>query len=136
MNPLRLALVASVAGIALWGLFSLLDNLRKPELLRTQKVFIVKGCEPMESDEARRLCPQLFCEKALLESKAVTRSAQFQITVDRTAATMHLLGGRTQGTGSEGSFACVLDNQKVVGARLMDSALLESLAAQDGDWSL
>jgi hypothetical protein len=49
---------------------------------------------------------------------------------------MHLLGGRTQGTGSEGSFACVLDNQKVVGARLMDSALLESLAAQDGDWSL
>ena len=136
MNPLRLALVACVAGISLWGLFSLLDNLRKPELLRTQKVFVVKGCEPMESDEARHTCPHLFCEKALLESKAVERSAQFQITVDRTSSTLQLIGGRAHSAASEGWFACVIDNHKVIGSRLLDSAQLESLAAQDGNWSL
>jgi hypothetical protein len=136
MNPLRLALVACLAGIALWGLFSLLDNLRKPELLRTQKVFVVKGCEPMESDEARRVCPQLFCEKALLESKAVERSAQFQVTVDRTASTLQLIGGRARGSATEVPFACVLANRKIVAARLLEAAQLESLAAQDGNWSL
>jgi hypothetical protein len=136
MNPLRLALVACVAGVSLWGLFSLLDNLRKPELLRTQKVFVVKGCEPMESDEARQLCPQLFCEKALLESKAVDRSAQFQFTVKRAASTLQLLGGSAHGAGMQSAFACVLDNHKVIGARLLDSAQLEALAAQDGNWSL
>jgi len=136
MNPLRLALVACLAGIALWGLFSLLDNLRKPELLRTQKVFVVKGCEPMESDEARRVCPHLYCEKALLESKAVDRSAQFQVTVDRTASTLQLVGGRARGGTTEASFACVLANRKIIGVRLLEAAELESLAAQDGNWSL
>jgi hypothetical protein len=136
MNPLRLILVACIAGICLWGLFSLLDNLRKPELLRTQKVIVVKGCEPMESDEARHVCPHLLCEKALLESKAVDRSAQFDVTVDRTSANLQLVGGRARGAAPEGWFACVLDNHKPVGARLIDSARLESLAAQDGKWSL
>jgi hypothetical protein len=136
MNPLRLALVASVAGVALWGLFSLLDNLRKPELLRTPKVIVVKGCEPMESDEARHRCPQLLCEKALLDQKAVDRSAQFRITVDRTAANLQLVGGASTGAGNQASFACLLDNHKIAAARLVDSSLLESLAAQDGDWSL
>ncbi|HEU4604048.1 MAG TPA: hypothetical protein VFS24_18885 [Steroidobacteraceae bacterium] len=136
MNPLRLALVASVAGVSLWGLFSLLDNLRKPELLRTQKVNVIKGCEPMESDEAQRLCPHLQCEKALLDSKSVARSAQFQITVDRKAATMQLIGGMVGGSTGASSFACLIDNRKVVSARLLDSAELETLAAQDGDWSL
>jgi hypothetical protein len=136
MNPLRLALVAGVCGVALWGLFSLLDNLRKPELLRTQKVIVIKGCEPMESDEARRVCPQLLCEKALLDSKAVERDAHFEISVDRAAATLQLIGGRARGRLSGGSFACLLDNRKIVTARVLDSASLESLAAQSGDWSL
>src|SRR4051794_19525327 len=136
MNPLRLALVACVAGISLWGLFSLLDNLRKPELLRTQKIFVVKGCEPMESAEARHLCPHLLCEKALLETKTVDRSTQFQITIDRSSGTLQLIGGRVQSAGAEGPFACLLDNHKVIVARLADATLLESLAAQDGNWSL
>jgi hypothetical protein len=135
MNPLRLALFASLAGVSLWGLFSLLDNLRKPELLRTQKVIVLKGCEPMESDEARRLCPQLACEKALLDAKAVDRTAQFEVYVDRSSATLQLVGGRVRGA-SGGSFACILDNHKVIGARVLQAAELEALAAQDGDWSL
>jgi hypothetical protein len=135
MNPLRLALVASLAGVSLWGLFSLLDNLRKPELLRTQKVIVVKGCEPAQSDEARQLCPHLLCEKALLDSQAVDRHAQFEIDVDRSSATLQLVGGRVLGASS-GSFACVLDNRKVVGARTREATELESLAAQAGDWSL
>jgi hypothetical protein len=136
MNPLRLALVASVAGVSLWGLFSLLDNLRKPELLRTQKVIVIKGCEPMESDEAQRICPHLQCEKALLDSKAVGRTAQFQITVDRKRATLQLVGGLAGSGIGASSFACLIDNRKVVSARLVEPAELETLAAQDGDWSL
>ena len=37
MLSLRLAIFAASVGIALWALFSLLDNLREPELLRSDK---------------------------------------------------------------------------------------------------
>ena len=71
MLSLRLVIFAALFGVALWGLFSLLDNLREPELLRSAKAIVVKGCDPIESAEAQQLCPQLFCQKFLLDGRAV-----------------------------------------------------------------
>ncbi|WP_161828992.1 hypothetical protein, partial [Steroidobacter agaridevorans] len=63
MLPLRLAIFAGVFGIALSGLFWLLGNLEEPELLRSKKMVVVKGCDPIEGEDAARICPQLFCQK-------------------------------------------------------------------------
>ena len=138
MVSLRLVIFAAVSGIALWGLFSLLDNLREPELLRSAKTIIVKGCEPMESEQARQLCPQLFCQKFLLEGHGVPLRSVFKVTVDTTAGTEHLIGGIVQ-TGSADSdqrFACILRDHKVAAGRVVDGAHLEALAAQPSNWSL
>jgi hypothetical protein len=135
---LRLVIFAAVSGIALWGLFSLLDNLREPELLRSAKTIIVKGCEPMESEQARQLCPQLFCQKFLLEGRGVPLRSVFKVTVDTTAGNEHLIGGIVQ-TGSADSdqrFACILRDHKVAAGRVVDGAHLEALAAQPSNWSL
>lgn len=71
MLSLRLAIFAALSAVALWGLFSLLDTLREPELLRSPRAVVVKGCDPIESEQAARLCPQLFCQKSLLDARAL-----------------------------------------------------------------
>ena len=109
MLSLRLAIFAALFGIALWGLFSLLGNLREPQLLRTDKSIVVKGCEPMESAQAQALCPQLFCQKFLLEGRRVPLRSVFKVTVDTSAGNQHLIGGVVQTGGSADSdrrFAC------------------------------
>ena len=138
MLSLRLVIFAAISGIALWGLFSLLDNLREPELLRTAKVIVVKGCEPVESAQARQLCPQLFCQKFLLEKRGLPLRSMFKVTVDTTAGSEHLIGGVVQtGTAdSDQRFACILRDQKVTAAQLVDGAHLEALAAQPANWAL
>src|ERR1044072_9008773 len=93
MLPLRLAIFAAIFGIALSGLFWLLGNLSEPELLRSKKSVVVKGCAPIEDDDAARLCPQLFCQKYLLDTKAVELRYRFEVTVDQRAGARHLIGG-------------------------------------------
>ena len=138
MLSLRLVIFAAISGIALWGLFSLLDNLREPELLRTAKVIVVKGCEPMESAQARQLCPQLFCQKFLLEGRRLPLRSMFKVTVDTTAGSEHLIGGIVQNgaADSDQRFACILRDQKVTSGEILDGAHLEALAAQPSNWSL
>jgi len=135
---LRLVIFAAISGIALWGLFSLLDNLREPELLRTAKVIVVKGCEPMESAQARQLCPQLFCQKFLLEGRRLPLRSMFKVTVDTTAGSEHLIGGIVQNgaADSDQRFACILRDQKVTTGEILDGAHLEALAAQPSNWTL
>lgn len=138
MLSLRLVIFAAISGIALWGLFSLLDNLREPELLRTAKVIVVKGCEPMESAQARQLCPQLFCQKFLLEGRRLPLRSMFKVTVDTTAGSEHLIGGIVQNgaADSDQRFACILRDQKVTSGEILDGAHLEALAAQPSNWTL
>jgi hypothetical protein len=119
----------------LWGLFSLLENLREPELLRSPKAVVVKGCDPIETDEARRMCPQLFCQKALLDARVVPAQASFETTLDRGAPRRRLIGGVARVAGSEAAhYACVLEQGKVVSARAIDAAELDSLADADDAW--
>jgi hypothetical protein len=119
---LRLVIFAAISGIALWGLFSLLDKLHEPALLRSAKVIVVKGCDPMETAQARQLCPQLFCQKFLLDGRRLPLRSVFKVTVDTTAGSEHLISGVVQ-TGSadnEKRFACVLRDGKVTSGQLVD----------------
>jgi hypothetical protein len=136
--PLRLAIFAALFGIALWGLFALLDNLREPQLLRSDKSIIVKGCESLDSAQAQSRCPQLFCQKSLLEQRSVPLRSIFKVTVDTRAGNERLIGGIVQ-TGSADNnqrFACILRGPKVTDAQLVDGAHLEALAAQPASWTL
>ena len=138
MLSLRLVIFAALFGIALWGLFSLLDTLREPQLLRTEKMIVVKGCDPMETAQARQLCPQLFCQKFLLDGHSLPLRSVFEVTVDTSAGSEHLIGGvvRTGAAGSDQRFACILRDQKVTAGQLVDGERLEALAAQPSNWSL
>jgi hypothetical protein len=136
--PLRLTIFAALFGIALWGLFSLLDNLHEPKLLRSTKSIVVTGCDALESDQARQLCPQLFCEKFLLEGRGLPLRTVFKVTVDTKADNEHLIGGVVQ-TGpadTDRRFACVLRDGKVAAGQLVDGAHLDALSAQPASWSL
>jgi hypothetical protein len=135
---LRLVIFAALSCVALWGLFALLDNLREPELLRSTKSIVVKGCDPVESTEAQQLCPQLFCQKFLLERRNLPLRTVFKVTVDTRAGSEHLIGGIVQ-TGSADSdqrFACILRDQKVAAGQVVNGAHLDALAAQPANWSL
>ena len=116
MLSLRLVIFGGLFGIALWGLFSLLGNLREPQLLRSEKAILVKGCEPMESEQARQLCPQLYCQKFLLDGHAVPLRSVFKITADTKAGSEHQIDGVVQ----DQHFTCTLHDGKVIDARLVD----------------
>jgi hypothetical protein len=128
MLSFRMILVTIAAGVCLWGLFALLENLREPELLRSPKVIVVKGCEPMESDEAIRLCPHLQCQKALLDSKQVPLSTRFQVTADErrrrpeTGQAIHVIAGTASSpdpVAMEVHFECELEDGRVLTAKVM-----------------
>jgi hypothetical protein len=137
MLPLRFALVASLAAVCLWGLFSLLDTLREPELLRSPKAVVVKGCDPIETPDAERACPQLFCQKALLDAKLVPLRSRFEVTTERQFGVRRLVAGKVDAGAAESIyFACSIENGTVIAARLVQRSEIEALAAQEGDWSL
>jgi len=140
MLSFRMMLFCGLAGICLWGLFDLLGNLKQPELLRTAKAVVVKGCEPAQSQEAIRLCPQLYCQKALLESKAVEVRSRFDITVDKTypeVDSTRLIGGLARRRDdTRQAFACLLDGHKVTASAVLEPRALEELAQQPGRWQL
>jgi hypothetical protein len=135
---LRLLIFATLFGIALWGLFSLLENLREPELLRSTKAIVVKGCDPIESTRAQQVCPQLYCQKFLLDKRGLPLRSVFNVTVDTRAGNEHLIGGVVQ-TGSADTdqrFACLLLDRKIADGQIVEGAHLEALAAQPANWSL
>ena len=138
MLSLRLVIFAALSGIALWALFSLLDTLREPQLLRSDKAVVLKGCESMDSAQARALCPQLLCQKVLLEGRDVPLRSVFQVTVDTHAGNEHLIGGMVQTGAADNDrrFACILRDHKVTASQLVDGSHLEALAAQPSNWSL
>lgn len=138
MLSLRLVIFTALAGGALWALFSLLDTLREPELLRSPRAIAVKGCNPIESEQAGRLCPQLFCQKSLLDARELPLRSRFVVTVNRSSATERLVGGvaHIDSAGSERRFACVLQNGKVIAARVIERAQLGALSNQQGNWTL
>lgn len=138
MLPLRLVIFAALGGIALWSLFSLLDALRAPELLRSPKAVVVKGCDPIESDDAVRLCPPLFCQKALLDARVVPLRTTFNVSTDKRAGSRQLIAGSAivEESSPPALFACVLEGDNVAGARLIDASLMSRLAAEGGDWTL
>lgn len=140
MLPLRLAIFAAVFGIALSGLFWLLGNLSEPELLRSKKAIIVKGCEPVESEAAARLCPQLFCQKFLLDARAVELKYRFEVTVDRRSGAEQLIGGTARpflvkDQSPHRTFACVLQGTQVLAGRVIAPAELGQLAARPDRWA-
>ena len=140
MLSFRFVIVTAVAGVSLWGLFSLLDTLREPALLRAEKTTVIKGCEMLDSEETRAVCPQLFCQKAVIEAKLVSYKTRFAVTVDKEdGAGTRLIGGHAgnnPSTSPTAHFACLFDDSKIVDVELVDSAELDDLAAQSGDWSL
>jgi hypothetical protein len=135
MLPLRLAIFAVVFGIALSGLFWLLGNLSEPELLRSKKAVVVKGCDPVENEAAARICPQLYCQKYLLDTKAVALRYRFDVTVDQHSGAEHLIGGTAKpfiagkNKDAQLNFACLLENGQVVTGRTVDAEELDALAA-------
>ena len=143
MLALRFALFASLGAIALWGLFSLLDNLKEPELLRSARATVLKGCEAPEapevlSPEIVSRCAALRCQKALLDAKAVPLSTRFQIDEERVAGERRLVTGqgRAQDAPEALFFACTLQREANVVAKVLTREEVIELAAQDGGWSL
>jgi hypothetical protein len=133
MLPLRLAIFAGVFGIALSGLFWLLGNLEEPELLRSKKAVIVKGCDPIEGEDAARICPQLFCQKHLLDTKVFELRYRFDVTLDQRVEDQHLIGGTARpflakpGDGPARSFACVLEGNRVLESYALSAEDLREL---------
>lgn len=140
MLPLRLTIFAAIFGIALSGLFWLLGNLSEPELLRSKKAVVIKGCDPIDGDDAARICPQLYCQKHLLDSRAVELRYRFMVSVDQRSGAEHLIGGTARpyvakpGDVPEHTFACLLDGDKVVAGRVVKPVELQELTAQPTRW--
>ncbi len=139
MLSFRMILFCAGAGICLWGLFNLLDNLKQPDLLRSAKAVIVKGCEPAESDDATTLCPQLYCQKALLDAKDFSLRTRFAVTIDKKESSSptgsHLVAGTIVGD-KESGFACLLESNKVLAKRRLKAEELNALTQQSGGWEL
>ncbi|WP_293853545.1 hypothetical protein [Steroidobacter sp.] len=123
------------------GLFWLLGNLSEPELLRSKKAVVVKGCdaESLKSENAARLCPQLFCQKFLLDSREFELRHRFEVTIDKTVDGRQLIGGLAKpfvakpSDGPVRAFACVLEGTQVAAGRAMTPADLSQLIKQS-DW--
>jgi hypothetical protein len=134
---LRFALVGSLGAIALWGLFSLLDNLKEPELLRSDRAVVLKGCDPMETEEARQHCPGLRCQKALLDAKLVPLRATLEVQDERVSASERLVIGSVSSASQPlQEFACLLEGNQVTSVQLLSSEEIDELLAQDGEWEL
>jgi hypothetical protein len=138
MLSLRLIIFAAIGGIALWALFSLLDNLREPELLRSTKAVIVKGCDPIESEAAIQSCPALFCQKALIDTRVAPLGSKFVVTTDKRVDERQLIAGTAtiDAASNVVLFACVLENNKVLSVEPVDALRMNELAGDSDDWTV
>lgn len=117
MHPVRVGVVAGLCAISLWGLFSLLDSLNEPGLLRTDKAAVVKGCDSLESQKAREQCPSFFCQKALIDAKVMPLTGRFELTLDETYEDdARLIEGRVTDGQRTIEVACELEGMKVIDA--------------------
>jgi hypothetical protein len=130
MLPLRLAIITAIAAVCLWGLFSLLDTLGEPGLLRTEKAVVLKGCDTLEP-QTLQLCAGLRCQKSLLDQKRVLLRARF----DMRATAAGWVGGRALDPRSQavlGYFACEHRRDGVItAARWLDEQQFETLQERD-----
>jgi hypothetical protein len=122
MLPIRLGIVTAIAALCLWGLFSLLDSLKEPGLLRSAKAVVVKGCDALDSDETRQQCPALFCEKALLDAKVVPLQATFEIAAEEGDLSQRTIAGRATNGAVSVEFQCELNGTAVVSAEIVAPA--------------
>jgi hypothetical protein len=121
MLPLRLGVVAGLSAISLWGLFSLLDSLNEPGLLRTDKAAVVKGCDSLDSKEAREQCPSFFCQKALIDAKIMPLNGHFELTLDESYEdNERLIEGRVTQGQQVIDVACELKGTKVTDASVIE----------------
>lgn len=123
MLPVRLAVVTAIAAVCLWGLFSLLDNLSEPGLLRTERAVVVKGCEAPPPD-TQSLCAQLRCQKSVLDQKRVPLLTRFDVL-----RTDHWIGGRAIDPRTQttlGYFACKAASAPVA-AQWLDERQFQAL---------
>jgi len=112
-------IVAGLAGIAFWGLFQLLDNLKEPGLLRTTKAAAVKGCGSLDDHkDAPRLCPQFLCQKALIDRKLAALDSRFDMVAGEGPYPQPVVRGTIVGTGQ--SFECTLAELKVTDAKIIE----------------
>jgi hypothetical protein len=112
MLSLRLAVAAGIAGICLWGLFQLLDNLKEPALLRSSQGIAVKGCSSLDAHaDAPRLCPSFLCQKALVDRKLAVVATPVEITSDDTDGALRILEGRLADTDE--TFECIVEGVAV-----------------------
>lgn len=137
MLPLRTAIFAAIAAVSLWALFSLLENLREPGLLRSEKAVVVKGCDSRDSQNLDPACFQLFCQKTLLDLKHVPLNAKFEPRAERRSGSRRLVVGRAVSGQGVHDFACVMQGIRVIDARTIEPEEVEDLLdAEPDDWSL
>lgn len=136
MLSFRLMLTIVAAGIALWGLFSLLDNLSEPGLLRSADRAVVKGCEALDSEEKEASCPPLLCQQALFNAKSFSQRSALSVTADRSRSGQRLIAvSATDGPGaSPMQFVCVMKRDKVLLSRPARPDEVQQALASDGDW--
>ena len=139
MLTFRSAMVLTIAGVCLWGLLSLLGALKDPGMLSAENASVIKGCELLDNDESRAVCPQLFCQKAVIDTKQVSFSSRFAVTVDKEDGAVRLIGGDVSNKAPNdptSSFACLVKDTRIVAVRVTDRAGLDQIASQQGDWRL
>lgn len=114
-------IVAGIAGICLWGLFNLLDNLKEPGVLRTEKGVMVKGCDRLDAHaDAPRLCPGFLCQKALVDRKLASVTDKVEILADSPEGTIRLIEGRLSSTNE--TFECEVQGVKVLSLEVFEPA--------------
>lgn len=129
-------LTVIAAGIALWGLFSLLDNLNEPGLLRSAERAVVKGCEALDSEESGKLCPPLFCQKALFDAKSFSQRSILRVTADVTRGAERLIAvsATEGGNASAAQFVCVMQQGKVLLSRRARADEISNALESPGGW--
>jgi hypothetical protein len=117
---------AGIAGICLWGLFNLLDNLKQPGLLRTESSVAVKGCAALDTHkDSSRLCPQLVCQKTLIDRKLLGLKDTIEVVKDTTREGERIIGIRT--THSDQPLVCVVAGLVVKSSESISQADLDAL---------
>jgi hypothetical protein len=131
MLNLRSGLVLTAAALCLWALYSLLNSLKEPGLLRSEKAAVLKGCDALDDLEIRKQCMPLICQKALLDSKVVPWNARFTVEEHRASAAdvrFELVSGAVS-TGAESreqQFGCLIRDNRVLLSDVFDVEALQA----------
>lgn len=124
------------AGLCLWGLFSLLDTLNEPGLLRSEDRAVVKGCDTLDSEETLQACPPLLCQKALFDAKSFPARSALHVTADVTSGSERLIavsaGSSADAPANE--FICVMRREKVLLSRAATPGEIQDAVAMQGGW--